>query len=127
VAGFNAQESEMQAPLRKGKKEETLGRANGVMRTSRSLLFGLLLVVLAAGASLAYTWQRLVVESMLAENLNREKRLEVISKKIEMLKCDIAACEALARVETRARDDLNMVPLCWSDVVVIERVGGKQE
>ena len=117
----------MQAPLRKGKKEETLGRANGVMRTSRSLLFGLLLVALAAMASLAYTWQRLVVEAMLAENFNREKRLEVIAKKIEMLKCDIAAGEALERVESRVQEDLNMVPLSWNDVVVIEQVRGKEE
>jgi hypothetical protein len=117
----------MQAPLRKGNKEETLGRAKGVMRTSRSLLFGLLLVGLAALSSLVYTWQRLVVESMLDRNLGREKRLELIEKKIETLKCDIAAFEALERIEFRAQADLNMVPLCWNDVVVIEPVGGKAE
>jgi cell division protein FtsL len=117
----------MQAPLRKGKKEETLGRAKGVMRTSRSLLFGLLLVGLAASSSLVYTWQRLVVEEMLDVNFNREKQLELVEKNIETLKCEIAALETLERIETLARCRLDMVPLCWDDVVVIEYVKGRSE
>jgi hypothetical protein len=110
----------MQAPLRKGKKEETLGRAKGVMRTGRSLLFGLLLVGLAALSSLLYTWQRQVVESMLDTNLSREKRLERIQKEMETLECEIAALKAPGRIETLAMRELDMIPLCWRDVVVIE-------
>ena len=117
----------MQAPLRKGNKEETLGRAKGVTRTGRSLLFGLLLLGLAAISSLVYTWQRLVVESMLAGNLNLEKRLELIEKKTETLKCEVAALETLDRIEVLAQGRLHMAPLRWSDVIVIEQVEGKHE
>ena len=117
----------MQAPLRKGKKEETLGRAEGVTRTGRSLLFGLLLLGLATLSSLIYTWQRQVVESMLADNLRREKRLEAVMKEMETLEFDVAALGTLSRIEVLAKGRLHMVPLCWDDVVVIERVKGKVE
>jgi hypothetical protein len=117
----------MQAPLRKGKKEETLGRADGVTRTGRSLLFGLLLLGLAALSSLVYTWQRQVVESMLSSNLNLERRLEAINKDIEIVECDVAALGALDRIENLAQGKLAMVPLCWDDVIVVERVRGKTE
>ena len=117
----------MQAPLRKGKKEETLGRAEGVTRTGRSLLFGLLLLGLATLSSLVYTWQRQVVESMLADNLRREKRLEAVNKEMEILELDVATLGTLSRIEILAKGRLHMVPLCWDDVVVIERVKGKVE
>jgi len=115
----------MQAPLRKGKKEETLGRAEGVTRTGRSLLFGLLLLGITALSSLVYTWQRQVVESMLESNLRLEKQLEATEKKIETLEFEVAALGALSRIEVRAAGQLNMVPLCWDDVVIIERMEGK--
>lgn len=117
----------MQAPLRKGNKEETLGRAKGVTRTGRSLLFGLLLLGLAAVSSLVYTWQRQVVESMLTSNLNLEKRLEAIKKETEILECEVVALEALDRIESLAQGKLHMASLCWDDVVVIEQVKGKAE
>ncbi len=117
----------MQAPLRKGNKEETLGRAKGVTRTGRSLLFGLLLLGLAAVSSLVYTWQRQVVESMLTSNLNLEKRLEAIKKETEVLECEVVALETLDRIESLAQGKLHMVPLCWDDVVIIEQVKGKAE
>ena len=117
----------MQAPLRKGKKEETLGRAKGVTRTGRSLLFGLLLLGLAALSSLVYTWQRQVVESMLADNLRLEKRLEAVNKEMETLEFEVATLGTLSRIEGLAGGRLHMVPLCWDDVVVIERVKGKVE
>jgi hypothetical protein len=117
----------MQAPLRKGNKEETLGRAKGVTRTSRSLLFGLLMVGLAALSSLIYTWQRLVVESMLAENLSREKRLGLIEKRTERLKSEISGLEAAGRIEALAGAGLGMMPLEWNEVVVIEQVRGRPE
>jgi hypothetical protein len=117
----------MQAPLRKGKKEETLGRAKGVMRTGRSLLFGLLLIGIATLSSLVYTWQRLVVESMLDANLNLETRLDLIEKKTETLKCEVAALEAMERVDTLARGGFGMVPLSWKDVIVIEQLKGRSE
>ena len=117
----------MQAPLRKGNKEETLGRAKGVTRTGRSLLFGLLLLGLAALSSLVYTWQRQVVESMLACNLDLEKRLETIKQETEILECEVVALEALDRIESLAQRELHMALLCWDDVVVIEQVKGKAE
>jgi cell division protein FtsL len=117
----------MQAPLRKGKKEETLGRAKGVTRTGRSLLFGLLLLGLAALSSLVYTWQRQVVESMLASNLRLEKRLETIKKETEILEFEVAALGALNRIEILAQGKLHMAPLCWDDVVVVEQVKGQAE
>jgi cell division protein FtsB len=127
VADSCAQGSKMQAPLRKGNKEETLGRAKGVTRTGRSLLFGLLLLGLAALSSLVYTWQRQVVESMLASNLELEKRLEDIKKETEILECEVVASEALDHIESLARERLDMASLCWDDVVVIEQVKGKAE
>jgi cell division protein FtsL len=117
----------MQAPLRKGKKEETLGRAKGVMRTGRSLLFGLLLLGLAALSSLLYTWQRQVVESMLERNLDLEKRLAAVTEEVEILDLEVAALGALQRIEDLAAVRLHMVPLCWDDVVVIERARGNSE
>jgi hypothetical protein len=117
----------MQAPLRKGNKEETLGRAKGVKRTGRSLLFGLLLLGLAALSSLLYTWQRQVVESMLESNLNLEKRLEAVTKETEILEFEVAGLGSISRIEILAKGRLDMVPLCWDDVVVIEKVRGKAE
>jgi cell division protein FtsL len=110
----------MQAPLRKGKKEETLGRAHGVTRTGRSLLFGLLLVSIVALSSLTYTWQRLVVESMLGDNHALEKRLDATLKNASKLECEVAELEALDRIESRARNELGMTPIHWDDVIVIE-------
>jgi hypothetical protein len=117
----------MQAPLRKGKKEETLGRAKGVTRTGRSLLFGLLLAALVAFSGLVYTWQRLVVETMLTGNLALEKHLELIEKTTETLECEVAALEAGERIEVLAQGRFKMAPLCWSDVVVVEAVKGRAE
>jgi len=112
----------MQAPLRKGKKEETLGRAKGVKRTSRSLLFGLMLVAIGSAASLAYTWERLVVEAMSQENLALETRLDLIRKHNRRLSCEVAALESMERLNRLARERLNMAELDWSNVVVIETV-----
>jgi cell division protein FtsB len=114
----------MQAPLRLGKKEETMGRANGVTRTGRSLLFGLLLVAVIAASSLFYTWERLVVESMLQENLAIEKRLDLIEQRAEVLSHQVTSLEALKRIEPEAKSRLGMVPLEWKDVIVVEAPGG---
>jgi cell division protein FtsB len=127
VTDSEAQESEMQAPLRKGKKEETLGRAQGVTRTSRSLLFGLLLLGLAALSGIVYTWQRQVVESMLASNLELEKRLETIKQETEVLECEVVTLGAVDRIRSLAQGRLGMAPLCWDDVIVIEQVKGTTE
>ena len=117
----------MQAPLRKGNKEETLGRAKGVTRTGRSLLFGLLLLGLAALSSLVYTWQRQVVESMLEGNLALEKRLETIKQETEIMESEVAMLGSLSRIETLARGRFHLVPLCWDDVVVVESLKGRTE
>ena len=113
----------MQAPLRKGKKEETLGRAKGVKRTGRSLLFGILLLAIVAVSSLSYTWERLTVESMLKDNLILEKRLELVKTRTERLTYDVTCLETLSRVDSVAKAELGMVPLRWDDVVVIESIG----
>ena len=113
----------MQAPLRKGKKEETLGRAKGVKRTSRSLLFGLLMVGLVAASSLVYTWQRLVIDTMLSENHALEKELEVIQKRTVRLESEVARLEGLDRIRDVAAARLGMVPLDWKEVIVIAEKG----
>jgi cell division protein FtsL len=110
----------MQAPLRKGKREETLGRAKGVKRTGRSLLFGLLLVALVAASSLLYTWERLRVESMLEQNLLREKRLDLVRTKTEGLASEVVGLESLSRIELVATSKLGMALMDWDDVIVIE-------
>jgi hypothetical protein len=114
----------MQAPLRRGNKE-TLGRANGVKRTGRSLLFGLLLVALVTASSLAYTWERLQVERMLKQNMALEGTLDLVQKRAEILSCDVASLSGIRRIEDTATADLGMVTLDWKDVIVIQKyVGG---
>ena len=115
----------MQAPLRKGKKEETLGRAEGVTRTGRSLLFGLLLIVLATVSSLVYTWERLVVESMLGRNAALARQMELIEERSEILACSVTRLEARRRIVPVAEADFGMTLVDWDDVIVIEDVGGK--
>jgi cell division protein FtsB len=115
----------MQAPLRKGKKEETLGRAKGVKRTGQSLLFGLLLVSLVAASSISYTWERLVVESMLEENFCLEKELEVIDRRSEKLASLVAKLESPRRIRRVAQRELGMVPLDWENLAMIEQARGR--
>jgi hypothetical protein len=114
----------MQAPLREGKKRETLGRAKGVKRTGRSLLFGLLLVGIATGSSLFYTWERLVVESMLDTNLKMETDLELVRSKVEILTWQVTGLEAAERLEMIAQSRLGMTKIDWGDVTVIEQADG---
>ena len=113
----------MQAPLRKGKREETLGRAKGVKRTGRSLLFGLLLVALGAASSLLYTWERLRVESMLGQNLRLDKQLALVRTKTERLECEVVELGSLGRIQMVATSELGMAALDWDDVVVVEKRG----
>jgi hypothetical protein len=113
----------MQAPLRKGKREETLGRAKGVKRTGRSLLFGLLLVALVAASSLLYTWERLRVESMLNENLMSEKQLDLVRTKAERLESEVVELESLNSIELVATSRLGMTRIDWDDVIVIQETG----
>jgi hypothetical protein len=115
----------MQAPLRKGKKEETLGRAKGVKRTGRSLLFGILLFALIAASSLAYTWERQVVETMLIENLLLERRLTLIQRRAEKLTFEVTGLESLGRIRQVAKAELGMADLDWDDVIVIESKGAR--
>jgi hypothetical protein len=110
----------MQAPLRKGKKGETLGRANGIKRTGRSFLLGLLLVGTAAVSSLFYTWERLTVESQLDHNFELETELELVRNQTEMLAYEVAVLECSPRLETVARKELGMDELDWEFVYVIE-------
>jgi cell division protein FtsL len=110
----------MQAPLRKGKREETLGRAKGVKRTGRSLLFGLVLVGLGAVSSLSYTWERLTVESMLEQNLLLEKQLELVQTRTVRLDYEVIGLEALDRIQLVATSELGMAAIDWDHVVVIE-------
>jgi cell division protein FtsB len=113
----------MQAPLRKGKKEETLGRARGVKRTGRSLLFGLVLLAVAAASSLTYTWERLIVESMLIENQMLEAQLDLIRNRSETLSFEVAELRSLARIRERAERELGMSVVCWDDILVIRDYG----
>jgi len=115
----------MQAPLRRGKKE-TLGRANGVKRTGRSLLFGLALVSLATISSLVYTSERLIVESMLKENEARENALGLIRKRTEKLAFDVASLRSITRINSVVGADSSMVALDWDDVIVVEGHPGAQ-
>jgi hypothetical protein len=115
----------MQAPLRKGKREETLGRAKGVKRTGRSLLFGILLFALIAASSLAYTWERQVVETMLIENLLLERRLTLIQRRAEKLTFEVTGLESLGRIRQVAKAELGMADLDWDDVIVIESKGAR--
>ncbi len=112
----------MQAPLRKGKREETLGRAKGVKRTGRSLLFGILLLGIIAISGLGYTWERLVVESMLRSNLALEKRLDLIRTRTARLTYEVSGLEALCRIEPIAVSGLGMATLSWDDVILIEKI-----
>jgi len=114
----------MQAPLRRGKKE-TLGRANGIKRTGRSFLFGFLLVVLVTVSSLIYTWERLLVERMLRENLTLENSLDLIQKRTERLSFEVATLSGLGRIEEAASTGLGMASMDWKDVIVVRTcVGG---
>jgi predicted nucleic acid-binding protein len=110
----------MQAPLRKGKREETLGRARGVTRTGRSLLFGLSLVGMITLSSLVYTWERLTVETMLNVNMGLKEQLELVKKRTEILQYDVARLEASTRIEEAACKGMGMKPLDWKDVIVID-------
>ena len=116
----------MQAPLRKGKKEETLGRAEGFTRTGRSLLFGLLLIAIATVSSLVYTWERLVVESMLRENTALAKQLELVEERSEILAYRVTRLEARSRIVPVAEARFGMTPIDWDDVIVIEAVGARR-
>jgi len=113
----------MQAPLRRG-REETLGRADGVKRTGRSLLFGLLVVGLGTAASIAYTSQRLLVESMLRDNQALEGEREVVMTRTDRLSYEVAALASLARITEAVAADSGMVPLDWKDVVAIDGCAG---
>jgi hypothetical protein len=113
----------MQAPLRKGKKGETLGRANGVKRTGRSFLLGLLLFGTAAVSSLFYTWERLTVESQLSHNFERETELELVRNQTELLSYEVAVLECAPHLENVARRKLGMDDLNWEFVYVIEDTG----
>jgi cell division protein FtsL len=108
----------MQAPLRRGKKE-TLGRANGVKRAGRSFLLGSFIVALVTISSLAYTWERLLVERMLRQNLALENTLELIQKRTERLSFEVAALSGLTRIEEAAAVDLGMASMDWEDVIVV--------
>lgn len=108
----------MQAPLRKGKKEETLGRAKGVKRTGRSLLFGIVLVAIVVASSLVYTSERLLVERMLKQNLAYEKKLETIQKRTDWVVYEVARLEAIEHLSQEARN-LGMKPIEWQQVYVI--------
>ena len=110
----------MQAPLRKGKKGETLGRANGVKCTGRSFLLGLLLLGIAAVSSLVYTWERLTVESRLSHNYELESELELVRNQTEMLSYEVAVLECAPRVEDVARRKLGMEEIDWELVYMIE-------
>jgi hypothetical protein len=110
----------MQAPLRKGKEGETLGRANGVKRTGRSFLLGLLLVGTATVSSLFYTWERLTVEARLAHNFKLESELELVRNQTELLSYEVAVLECAPRLENLARRKLGMDDLNWEFVYVIE-------
>ena len=116
----------MQAPLRRGKKE-TLGRANGVKRTGRSLLFGLALVSLVTISSLVYTSERLIVESMLKDNEARENALQLIQKRTEKLAFDVASLGSIARIKSVVAADSSMVALDWKDVIVVKEHAGAQK
>lgn len=113
----------MQAPLRRG-KTETLGRANGVKRTGRSFLLGFIIVSLLTVSSLAYTWERLLVERMLRQNLALENTLELIQKRTENLTFEVAALSGLGRVEEAATADLGMASMDWKDVIVVRGYQG---
>ena len=113
----------MQAPLRRGNKE-TLGRANGVKRTGRSLLFALLVVGLVTASSIVYTWQRLMVEAMLARNQEMENTRDLVEKRTERLSADVAALAGLSRVMEASTSDSAMVAIDWKDLIVIEGYGG---
>ncbi len=108
----------MQAPLRKGKKEETLGRAKGVKRTGRSLLFAILLVAIVVGSSLIYTSERVAVEAMLTRNLAYEKQLRAIEKRTQWLVYEVTQLEATGHLG-EAAGRLGMRPLQWQRVFVI--------
>ncbi len=114
------------APLRTGKKEETLGRAT-TKRTGRSLLFGITIVMAAAtAAGLVYTWERLKVETMLEENLALEKKVEEIRSSAEALYFEVATLEASGRIEKIATERLGMKKLNWENVVIV-RDGGRNK
>ena len=113
----------MQAPLRRG-REETLGRANGVKRTGRSLLFGLLVVGLISISSIVYTSERLLVEAMLKENLVLEGARELARTRTDRLAFEVAALASLARISEAVSADSSMVSLDWNDVIVIEKHPG---
>lgn len=109
----------MQAPLRKGKKGETLGRANGIKRTGRSFLLGLLLIATAAISSLFYTRERLAVESQLERNFELETELQTVRNQTEILAYEVAVLECAPRLDEVARNKLGMDDLNWEFVYVI--------
>jgi len=113
----------MQAPLRKGKEGETLGRAKGITRTRRSFLLGLLLLGIATATSVFYTWERLTVESMLSVNSRLESELECVRNQTEMLSYEVTLLESAPRLEAAALRDLGMKSLNWEFVYVIGGAG----
>jgi hypothetical protein len=113
----------MHAPLRKGKKDETLGRASGIKRTGRSFLLGLLLLSIGAVSSLFYTWERLTVEGMLASNFELESELELVRNQKELLLYEVAVLESAPHLERAARRKLGMDEIDWECVYMIEATG----
>jgi cell division protein FtsL len=113
----------MQAPLRRG-KTETLGRANGIKRTGRSFLLGFLLVMLVTVSSLAYTWERQLVEQMLKDNLGLENTLDLIQQRTERLSFEVATLSGLGRIGQAASTTLGMSSMDWKDVIVVGTLAG---
>jgi hypothetical protein len=79
---------------------------------------------MATVSSLVYTWERLVVESMLKENITLASKLDLIQKRSDILACEVTRLGARNRIAALAEADLGMVPLDWDDVIVIREVGG---
>lgn len=115
----------MQAPLRKGKKKETLGRAKGVKRTGRSLLFAITLVAIIVGSSLIYTSERLLAEAMAQHNHVLKKRLEAIQKRTDWLTYEVTKLEAFDRL-TKGAAELGLTPIDWESVYVIKSRGDEK-
>jgi hypothetical protein len=110
----------MQAPLRKGKKGETLGRANGITRAGRSFLLGLALIGAASISCLFYTWERLKVEAMLSHNFELEKELDLVRNRTDLISYEVAVLDCAPRLEEVARRKLGMSEINWEYVYVIE-------
>lgn len=76
--------------------------------------------MLVTASSILYTSERLVVESMLRENLDRENTLQLIQKRTENLAYDVASLASIRRIQQVIAQDSSMVALDWKDVVVVE-------